>query len=314
MDRVGLIADTAFPNLALMRLAAYHRRRGDEVLFPYRHQPAERVYASVVFSRNREDAEWWIGRGATVGGTGWDLHAALPPEVEACPPDYSLYPEIAYSIGFSTRGCIRRCAFCVVPEKEGDIRSVASIAELLRPDRGEDHLLVLLDNNFLANPDRDARMDEIERLGLTVNFNQGLDIRLVDRHVAERLARLKVSNVRRTRPTIHFAFDHPSLEGIVRRGVAELALAGVAPWKLMFYILCGFDTTFEEDMYRFEVLCGLGVDPYVMVYDEKKDLRLHHFERWVNARVYKVCAWTDYAPMIRDAVPVGPGLFGGGVT
>lgn len=300
VGRIGLVQlDGKLPNLALMRLATYYRRQGAEVSFPYDGHGADQVFASTVFTGSRRAAEYWASVGASVGGTGWDLTTTLPPEVEACPPDYSLYPGVAYSLGFSSRGCIRRCAFCVVPTKEGGIRSVATIAELLRPDRGGDHLLALLDNNFLANPDREARFDEIEQLGVTVNFQQGLDIRLVDADVAARLARLKVSNLRRTKPTLHFAFDSPSLEPIVRRGVALLREAGVVAGRLMFYMLCGFDTTFAEDMGRFEILRSLGVDPYVMVYRAGATHELRHFARWVNARVYTVCDWREYRPHAR---------------
>jgi hypothetical protein len=297
--KIGLVAlDGKMPNLAIMRLASYHRARGDEVIFPYDNRGADKVYCSAIFTKTKSQAEWWDAWGAEVGGTGWDVGKTLPSEVEVCLPDYSLYPEITYSIGFTSRGCIRRCPFCFVPTKEGDIRSVATVPDLLRPDCD---FLALLDNNFLANPDRDARLDEIERLDLTVNFNQGLDIRLVDANVAGRLARIKTSNLRRTRPTIHFAFDFLALERAVRRGVALLRAAGITPWRLMFYVLCGFDSTFEEDMARFRILRELGVDPYAMVFNDNGDRRLRRFERWVNARIYKVCSWEDYVPWAKEA-------------
>ncbi len=284
------------PNLAVMRLATYWRRQGAEVSFPYDGRGADKLYASVIFSRNRDRALQLVEKGAEIGGTGWDPHKALPPEVEACPPDYSLYPDVDYAIGFTSRGCIRRCPFCVVPKKEGPIQSVATIPDLVRPGS---NFLVLLDNNFLANTERDARLAEIEKLDLTVNFTQGLDIRLVDAEVAERLARIKTSNLRRTKRTIYFAFDDPSLEPTVRRGVTHLVAAGIAPSRLMFYVLVGYNTSFEEDMHRFRVLRDLGVDPYVMLYNDHGPPTLRHFERWVNARVYKVCAWDEYLPWQR---------------
>ncbi len=295
---VGLVdIDSKIANLALMRLSAYHKGRADTVVFPWRGERCDVVYASIVFARNRERVESYRRLWPTLhlGGTGWDVRSALPPEIEAMRPDYDLYG-IDYGIGFTSRGCIRRCPFCVVPEKEGGIKSVATIPELVNP---RSNFLVLLDGNFLAQADWEVRFREIHDLGLLVNFSQGLDIRLVNAENAAWLARTKtISLARLSRGRLHFAWDEPATERAVRDGIATLGQAGIKPWRLTFYMLCGYDTTFEQDMYRFQVLRGLGCDPYVMVYGAGSP-ELLRFERWVNARVYKRCAWENYRPNLK---------------
>lgn len=293
MARVGLIdVDSKIPNLALLKLSAWHKAQGDTILFPYRGESADRIYASVVFSRNQGLARRVreLYPQAEIGGTGWSLDSALPPEVEASRPDYGLYG-IDYGLGFTSRGCPRRCPFCVVPAKEGPIRSVATVADMANP---RSNRLILLDNNFLAQPEWRQRMTEIRDHTLTVSFTQGLDIRLIDDESAGALSSIRFSNLKFTKSQLHFAFDDPALEGAVVRGVKTLALAGIKPYRLAFFVLVGYDTSFEEDMHRFRVLTALGVDPFIMVYNQTGDPRLRHFARWVNRRLYKSCDWESY--------------------
>lgn len=289
--RVLLIdVDSKIPNLALMKLSAWHKRQGDEVSRDF-YAGVDRVYVSCVFTKHRAKAEAFqrLWPNAVIGGSGWDLSGSLPDEVEAMRPDYALYG-IDHGIGYTSRGCIRRCGFCVVPEKEGGIRSVATIREIVNP---KSKFVVLLDNNFLANPDWASRALEIEDNNLQVNFSQGLDIRLVDEVVASWLARIRFTNLHCTRKQVNFAFDHVGIERQVREGIQRLFLAGLKPYQIGFYVLAGYDSTFEEDMVRFEILRGLGVEPFVMLY-HKRDRRLNAFARWVNRRLYKSCAWEDY--------------------
>lgn len=291
--RVNLIdVDSKIANLALMKLSAYHKAHGDDVTLGASGK-ADIAYMSCVFTKNRPKAELLSSacRGAitVMGGSGWDLSVNLPAEVEAMRPDYDLYG-IDYGIGYTSRGCIRRCGFCVVPQKEGMIRSVSTVAEIVNP---KSKRVVLLDNNFLANPDAEARFQEMEDLDLMVSFTQGLDIRLVDNDNAAWLARLRLSNLSGNRSDIYFAFDHVAIERQVREGVARLGKAGIKPYRIRFFVLCGYDTTFDEDVYRFEVLRELGIDPFVMVYD-KGNRRLRAFARWVNRYLYKSCDWSEY--------------------
>jgi hypothetical protein len=298
-----------FPNLALMKLAAWHKARGDQVaLSPHTawfSNQVDKAYISTVFSWNRKRALALASLypNTILGGTGVDLHAGLPGEVERMRPDYDLYG-IDYGMGFLTRGCPRWCSFCIVPRKEGAPRVVAGLDDLVNP---RSDFVVLLDNNFLALGDWTlAALDEMAERALTVNFSQGLDIRLVTPEVARALAAVNFRNTRNTDRRLTFAFDHVGIEAQFREGVTRLVKAGIKTRYLQAFVLCGFASTFEEDMHRVRVLQGLGIDPYVMVYrdpesgEKNPDLRLKHFSRWVNARLWRSVPWGEYEPWLRD--------------
>lgn len=148
--KIGLIdvdGHSGFPNLALMRLSAYHKRRGDEVEWWDGLTHYDRVYMSKVFTFT-PDMDTVINADEVItGGTGYKDYGSLPPEIEATAPDYSIYPKFKQAIGFLTRGCIRNCPWCIVPRKEGGIHAAATWEEIKRPDSRE---IVFLDNNVLA--------------------------------------------------------------------------------------------------------------------------------------------------------------------
>lgn len=190
-----------FPNLALMKLSAWHKMQGDAVDWysPLFSRP-DRIYASKVFTFTPDYIDYASCDPEPIrGGTGYDVLAHLSAEVEAMRPDYSIYPQFREAYGFLSRGCIRKCPWCVVPVKEGKIRPVADIEEVAE-DRRE---VVLMDNNFLANDPAFVReqLEKIARLGLRVDFNQGLDARLVNSDNAALLSRVKWSKY------IRFACD-----------------------------------------------------------------------------------------------------------
>ncbi len=188
--KIGLIdVDSRhFPNLALMRLSAWHKRRGDAVEWWNGFTRYDRVYLSKVFTFT-PDFDTVIEAGEIVtGGTGYRDYRELPPEVEATPPDYSIYPRYPWAVGFLTRGCDKTCPWCVVPRKEGRIRPAAAWEDIKRPDSRE---IVFLDNNVLAS---EHGLEQIERMGgekVWVDFNQGLDARLITPWTAELLAGLR---------------------------------------------------------------------------------------------------------------------------
>lgn len=244
-------------NLALMKLSAYHKARGDEVFLNFPLAQADRIYASCIFTWNAKHLNLLSPR-AIIGGSGIDLESKLPPEIEHTMPDYSLY-DLDYSVGFTSRGCIRRCPWCVVPEKEGGIKPWASIYEFW--DR-KHKKIVLLDNNFLAAPNWGTTIVNLIKERVTVDFNQGLDIRLVGPVEAHYLSRVKA-------PVLRFSFDHPSYEPKVREGIERLLKQGIHPRKLSFYVLVGFNTTLEEDIERFKLLESYNVEIYPMVYRDK---------------------------------------------
>lgn len=243
-----------FPNLALMKLSAYYKAREDEVFLNFPLCQPDITYASCVFSWNA-NRKASVPDGATLGGSGIDLKAELPPEVEHIMPDYSLYPRRDDSLGFTSRGCIRKCPWCIVPEKEGGIRAVARIYEFW--DRRHSKI-TLLDNNLLAADNWRQTMEDLIAEGLEVDFNQGLDIRLVNKDNIGYLKRVRARQLR-------FAFDDIAYESAVRRGIDLLLANEINSRKLSFYVLVGFgdDETVVE---RVKILRSYNVDIYPMPY------------------------------------------------
>ena len=168
---VDVDGHSGFPNLALMRLSAWHKAQGDDVEWWNGFTHYDRVYLSKVFTFT-PDFDTVIGADEIItGGTGYKDYASLPPNVEATPPDYSIYPQYQRAVGFLTRGCIRNCPWCIVPRKEGYLHPAATWKEIKRPDSRE---IIFLDNNVLASG---HGLEQIGRMGgepVWVDFNQGL--------------------------------------------------------------------------------------------------------------------------------------------
>ena len=175
---IGLLAvDSNYPNLALMKISSYHKARGDKVGWynPFDHY--DKVYMAKVFSFT-EDYRQWITNADQIekGGTGYDIKKVLLPEIDRMIPDYDLYnvdKNLAY--GFLTRGCPNRCKWCVVPAKEGNIAPYMDIAEVSAGRKN----VILMDNNVLASEYGLQQIEKIISMGVRVDFNQGLDARLV---------------------------------------------------------------------------------------------------------------------------------------
>lgn len=187
--------DSTIPNLALMKISAYHKSKGDEVGFNV--NDPDKVYASVIFKKNRHLVDglqfYYPHAEIDIGGSGYDLKKVLPDEIERMTPDYDLYPECDRYYGFTTRGCIRHCPFCIVPKKEGKFRRLYSsplwALESITGFRQKYDQICFLDNNILADKEWFLDLAEhLAQLGKKVDFNQGLDIRLVDKDIAKALA------------------------------------------------------------------------------------------------------------------------------
>lgn len=244
-----------FPNLALMKLSAYHKAKGDQVFLNFPLQPADLTYSSCVFTWNAK-RKITVPHGAIVGGSGINVKAELPSEVEHIMPDYTLYPSVNYSMGFTSRGCLRRCPWCIVPTKEGIIQPWATIYEFW--DR-QHQKIVLLDNNLLAAPNWKKTLEALITEGLEVDFNQGLDIRMLDEEKVNYLKRVKTRQLR-------FSFDDIAYEKAVREGIRLLTeVGGIRSRKLSFYVLYGFRVD-EDVVERMKILAGLNVDVYPMAY------------------------------------------------
>lgn len=314
--RVGLIdIDSKLPNLALMKISTYYKDLGCKVEFVEPNKEYDKVYASTIFTRSKSESEKLIekyGDKIEIGGTGWDIDKNLPREIEVVRPDYNLYTAediakrmkgigtkesklkkatqiVNAGMGFTSRGCIRKCPFCFVPKKEGEFRQENTIEEIINP---KSNVIILHDNNLTADPYCIDKLNEIRDRKLVLDINQGCDVRLMNEEIAKAMSEVK--HLR----SLHYAWDLMQFENQVIDGIKMLSKY-VKPYKHMCFMLVGFNTTFEEDMYRFKKLRELKVDPFVMVYNQKDDVRLKHFARWVNGRIYKSCKWEEYTPWIK---------------
>ena len=189
---IGLLAvDSNYPNLALMKLSAAHKANGDNVDWYNPFDIYDIVYLSKIFSFT-DDYPHPIVNAQLVkrGGTGYDYTTTLPVEIDSLQPDYSLYPSIdnRTAYGFLTRGCVRHCKWCIVPKKEGFIKPYMNIEQIAVNGRDK---VVLMDNNVLAIDYGLEQIEKIAKLGIHVDFNQGLDARLVTEDVAQLLAKTK---------------------------------------------------------------------------------------------------------------------------
>ena len=270
--KIGLIqVDGKLPNIALMKLSKFHKDRGDEVR---------------LIDLSTLDCDKWYGSKIFMGGTGYQIDSKLPKEIDELTPDYDLY-KTDYSIGFTSRGCIRNCGFCIVREKEGtfhdeDMRFIQHTK------------VILLDNNFLASSKCKEKLNYFINNKIKVSFNQGLDIRLVTDEIAQLLSKVKYYDLNFNSRRLYFAWDDLNYEKYVIEGIKILTNAGIRPDHLMFYVLVGFNTTFEQDYYRFETLDKFGCKPFIMLYNNCRDSKLRKFSRWVNKRYYKVCTFEEY--------------------
>jgi len=252
--------DGRLPNLALMKLSTHLRREGERVALVRGDcdlRDAARVFASCVFAfppslHRVEMLRERYGARLQVGGSGVDMSRRLPREVEERPADFSLYPGLGdRAIGFLTRGCPYRCAHCIVPRKEGPIRQVTSIDDLLQGRKK----LILLDDNLLAHPNACGFLESMLRLKLRVNFNQTLDIRLVNAEIAALLRRIEGANVSFTRRVHHFSLNDTRDLDLVRRNYELLGFSRGD--NVEFICMYGFNTTLREDVERFRFLRSL---------------------------------------------------------
>jgi len=262
-DALLIDVDGRLPNLALMKLATWLRQRRRSFRLargcPSAGLTADEVYASCVFQMPGSEKRMGLlrarfGERLRCGGTGVDYQLRLPPEVEALPSDYSLYPQLGdRAIGFLTRGCPGSCAFCVVPKKEGGPRQVADLDTLL--EGGRRSRLILLDDNLLAHPEADSFLEDIVRRDVAVNFNQSLDILRITPERAGLLRRIRAMNVKFTRSVYHFSLnDCRNLEKVSQ----SYDHLGFRPGdNVGFICMYGLDTTLADDVKRFRFLHSL---------------------------------------------------------
>lgn len=277
-----------FPNLALMKLSAYHKGRGDQVEWWNGLKHYDIVYKSRIFTDTySEDVDYCINADKVVmGGTGYDLKNTLPYEVEHQYPDYNLYSGGGgRAYGFLTRGCPRNCPFCIVSEKEGNTHTVAELSEFWRGQKE----IMLMDSNITASKDCERLFDSLIDSKALINFEGGLDIRFLTDKGADQLNRMNTS-------MIHFAWDNYEFKTYdkLKRFRPMLKKDGR---NLRVYVLTNFNTTTAQDLERIYKLKELDYDPYVMIYDKpnapKETRRL---QRWCNNKfIFRACeSFEDY--------------------
>lgn len=294
--KIGLIDVDGhhYPNLALMKLSAWHKSQGDTVEWWWGFSEYDRVYMSKVFDENYtpDIPEPLNAKEIVKGGTGYGLDNKLPDEIEHIYPDYSLYPELTKdtAYGFLTRGCPRGCHFCIVAGKEG--RKSIKVADISEWWNGQKNI-VLMDANILACPQHMELLQQLIDSKAWVDINQGMDCRLLTKQNIEAINRLKLRE-------IHFAWDYMRESKAVLRGLelyASLATQKPHGRYATVYCLTNYDTTMEENLYRIYTLRDMGYDPYVMIYDKPhapKDIK--RMQRWCNNKfIWRSCEkFEDY--------------------
>ena len=314
MKSIGLIDVDAvnnhgakFPNLALMRISAWHKAQGDNVewwwsdLVHY-----DIVYMSKVFSdAYSPDVPEPINADKVIkGGTGYAIHLesgvevfdkekhrTLSDEVEKMFPDYSIYPQFDFAVSMTSRGCPRGCSFCVVASKEG--RCSKKVADVKDFWNGQKEIKIL-DPNITACMEKRDLLKQYRDTGAWLEFNQGLDIRCINDEDIDDINHMKLKR-------LHFAWDNPNddLEGKFRNFATKFRrnthLGTV--YCLTNYENVSVQEHIERALFRISKLHEMGFDPYVMVYNKPSaPLEIKMLQRWCNNKIiFKSCPdFKDY--------------------
>lgn len=285
-----------FPNLALMKISAYHKAKGDTVewFLPLKRNSYDLVYSSSVFDFSPKPTLDYFPEKTVLGGTGYGLYGKehdLPKEVDNMFPDYSIYPECDYAIGFLTRGCKNKCSYCVVPKKEGEIKPYSKWQNIVRNDTRKVHFM---DNNVLACEYGVEQLKEISATNYLVDFNQGLDIMLVTEEIVEILSKIKWDTY------IRFSCDKdyqmPYFENVIKL----FRKYHIPLSKIFVYVLIQKDL--ESADKRIQYLHNLCHSINIYAQAERNELlgikpnklQLEFAQRYVYGRCYKKETWNEY--------------------
>ena len=287
------IKNKTFPNYALMKISAYHKSKGDSVEWwePLLSGSYDVIYSSKVFDFTPENP--YLPPTAIRGGTGYrdiPINHELPPEMDSMFPDYSIYPECDYAIGYLTRGCPNNCRWCVVPKKEGSIRPYRTWREIVRNDSNK---LVLMDNNILACEYGIKQLESLIGSGYSIDLNQGMDARLVDDRIAGILAKLNWIRY------IRFSCDQKSQIEPILKTAELLGKYGKKPYNIFVYLLVTKDI--DDAAYRVEQLKKLkGINIYAQAEQNMSfgitpnKLQKEFARRYIYSGCYRKESWSEY--------------------
>lgn len=292
---IGILAvDSNYPNIALMKISSYHKARGDNVEWYNPLCSYDKVYSAKVFSFTPDYGYYINADQVEKGGTGYDIKKVLLPEIDRMIPDYDLYnvdKNLAY--GFLTRGCPNHCKWCVVPKKEGNIATYMDIEEIAVNGRKN---IILMDNNILASDYGLQQIEKIISMGVRVDFNQGLDARLVTDDIAKLLAKVKWMK------RIRFGCDTPGQIAECERATALIDKYG---YKGEYFFYCILLHDFKESFERVNHWRNRGsrflphaqpyrdlINPHQIIPQWQKDLA-----GWVDKKwVFRSCEFKDFMP------------------
>ena len=276
-----------YPNLALMKISAYHKSQGDNVELFYGLNKYDIVYKSKVFTFTPDYEELIMADKIISGGTGFDLTNKLPLEIENQYPDYSLYNIKNTAYGFLTRGCPRSCNFCIVSKKEGN--KSYKVSDLSRFWKGQKNIDILDPNLLACKENKIELLNQLVESKSIVNINQGFDIRFMDIESLNLINKLKIK-------AIHFAWDNYEFDTYDKLKFWRDKIQ-FEERKVKVYVLTNFNTTHKQDLERIYKLQELQYDAYIMIYDKINSPKsTKQLARWCNNKfIYRVCKnFEDY--------------------
>lgn len=300
-----LDVDSKFPNIALMRLASHYRHRGDAVTLdrvcgrvpqPSLFQSSfDAVFASSIFTRSSHllSAIQRTYPNAVCGGTGsGENHTLLDLGVPDGVLDYSDYIDFASSIGFSQRGCRLQCAFCVVPGKEGQPKSISNIHAIWRGAPWPKQI-ILLDNDFFGQSEWRQRVKEITEGEYRVSITQGINARNITSEQAAALVEIRPMDWRFRRHVVYCAWDDIRDQKQFLRGLDRIIAAGTPTRCITVYMLIGYEGRGLDDAEeRRRKIRAIGAVPYPMPYSRTKEMI--GYQRWVVGAYDKTFSWYDW--------------------
>ena len=289
MGKIGLIDVDGhnFPNLALMKISAFHKSIGDSVEWVNINN-YDRTYMSKVFTFSPDYQNGFSNYGEIIkGGTGYNMNV-LPSEIDSISPDYSIYPKFKEAYGFLTRGCPNKCDWCIVPSKEGNIKPYADIEEFLQGRKQ----VILMDNNVLAHEHGLKQIEKIIKLGVKIDFNQGLDARIIakNKDIAELLSKVKWIRY------LRMACDTKSQIPFIEKALENLNAFGFKNYRVFVYVLIkDIDDALDRINFLKQKGCSPFAQPFRNFENNTIDKEAKKLARYVNHKaIFKSVEFKNY--------------------